>query len=98
MGYTIQYGSTGKLEGNWLSHQKKRKAHKAKWIVLSILGLALFFSLKSEAVQNFLIPGDPEVTKAAFLQFTEDIKGGEQFQNAVYTFCREIIDHADIPE
>lgn len=98
MSYTIQYGSSGKLEDDWNVQYRREKGHIIKRVLLCILGLAFLISLKFETVQNFLIPGDAEVTKAAFFQFTEDIQSGEQFKDAVYTFCREIIDHAEIPE
>ena len=98
MGYSIEYGASGPLETAWRAGRKKQKRRNIIVIALGIIILALLFSGQIRAVQDFMIPGNPDVTRAAFAQFTEDLRLGTSFSNAINTFCREIIDHASVPE
>lgn len=98
MGYSIQYGTSGKLEESWHANKKKIKRKIAAAVLVCAAVLALLFSGSVEAVRDFLVPGNPEITKAAFAQFTENIRQGNNVSDAIYTFCREIIENASIPE
>jgi hypothetical protein len=63
-----------------------------KWITIMAVIVASVYMLQLEAVQNFLIPGDPEITKSAFASFTKELREGERFSDAVAVFCREVIE------
>ena len=97
LGYSIEYGASGTFETRWQTNRKKRRKAVVTMFLLGIITLVLIFSGRIKAVQDFLIPGNPEITRAAFTQFTEDIRQGNRFDDAIYTFCKEIIDHASIP-
>lgn len=43
------------------------------------------------ALRAMLIPGDEEITSAAWNELVEDLQEGESFGAAFETFCREII-------
>ena len=43
---------------------------------------------------EFLIPGDPLVTKAAAAQMVTMIKDGTSTQEAIAVFCRQVLDGA----
>lgn len=98
MSYTIQYGPSGKAEAEWNSSRTKRKRRTAAAILLAVVAIGVLLLGGADRVRDFLIPGDPEVTKAAFAQFTENIRQGEPVGDAITAFCREIIDNADIQE
>lgn len=98
LGYTIQYGSSGKAESAWNSGRRKYKKRITAVVLLAVLCAGLLLSGGAEKLKNLIIPGDPEVTKAAFAQFTEDIRQGERVGDAITAFCREIIDNAVIQE
>ncbi|MBR7123206.1 MAG: hypothetical protein IKC95_07120 [Oscillospiraceae bacterium] len=53
---------------------------------------------KSKAVQDFFLPGNPDVTRSAISGFVTDLKDGEPMKEAITTFCREIIDNAAYPK
>ena len=78
---------------------RRRKFYPAKrkkiprWI-LAVAGIALAVIIFHNELKNILIPGDPQITSAAFSGLTEDLQAGESFKNAVAAFCREIIDGA----
>ena len=96
MAYTIQYGAPARAEAAWIKGQKKRsKRYIALGLVIALI-LSIFLLGSEESVQRFLIPGDPEITKAAVTQFTQNIQQGDNFKQAITTFCREIIESAEI--
>ena len=94
MGYMIYYGKECEAEHNWNTRSNGR--HKRRIIAAVIICAALLAAAmgKTDAMQNLLIPGNPEVTKAAFAQFSDDIRNGEHLDEAITAFCREIINHA----
>ena len=96
MGYTIQYGPAGNAETAWYAKRRKKSGAVLVVCVLVIVFAVLALSGNFEQIKNYLIPGDPEVTKAAFAQFTEDIRQGDTVGDAITAFCREIIEGAEI--
>ena len=97
MGYSIEYGASGTWENRWHANRKKRKTKIVIAALLGIITLVLVFSGQIKTVQDFFIPGNPEITKAAFAQLKEDIRHGDDFDAALTAFCKEIIEHASIP-
>lgn len=63
-----------------------------KWIAGCCVVIALTWLLQLERVQNCFIPGDPDVTKAAFSSFTQELKNGEGFYDAAAVFCRQVLE------
>ena len=96
MGYTIQYGPAGKAEAAWHAKRRKKSGVILAVCVLAVAFVAIVLSGDFEQIKNYLIPGDLEVTKAAFAQFTENIRQGDTVGDAITAFCREIIDGAEI--
>ena len=94
MAYTIQYGLPARTEAVWAAGNRKRK----RWIftVLCIIGVLSGILFGPEDLQNYLIPGDPNVTRLAFAQLTEDIRQGDKIGEALTAFCREIIENAEV--
>ena len=94
MAYTVSYTQTGEMERKTAAFPKFN--HK---ILLSLcLVLLLIFGavklLSNDFVQNFLIPGDPRITKAAFSEMTQNIREGQPVEDAVVAFCKQIIAEA----
>lgn len=92
MGYKIVYGPAG---------PKKRISREiGKKLLLKVVAAALLLGLRftgiGERISEFLIPGDAAVTAAAWDGMTENIAAGENIGDAITTFCREIIENADI--
>ena len=67
-----------------------------KWIIGVCSILLLGGALRFQAVQDFLIPGDPDVTRAAFSSFTRQLQEGERFSDAATVFCRRIIESDEL--
>lgn len=97
MGYTIRYGVDSSAEAAW--KRKAGRKHRRFWGFAAILTAFVILTFLGFAgkLEWLLIPGDPEITKAAFSQFTENLRGGESVKDAMVAFCREIIDGAAVP-
>ena len=98
MGYQIQYGQT--IVKTFVSERKKfRISRKGTGVLIIVLVILLVIALGSrEAVQDFLIPGNSQVTRAAVSKMVSDLKEGEPLSACFEAFCREIVDAANIPE
>lgn len=93
MSYMIHYGPSGNIEAAW---QKKLMKHRAKTmtaIIAAVCCILLVLTVDIQQLKELLIPGDPAVTKEAFVQFTEDVRQGESVTDAITAFCREIIEY-----
>ena len=77
---------------------KKRRNLNFKFVVLGIVFTFLISSvfLFRTEIADFLIPGNSNVTKSAFSEFLNHVKDGESISDAALTFCREIVENADI--
>lgn len=95
MSYRIMYSP----EDN---HKYPPHKQENKWILPSLLVIALLVVAARpqvrNAVEEWLIPGDTHVTKAAFAVMLDEIKSGEPVGEAVTTFCNMIIDNGKSEE
>ena len=94
MGYEIRYGAT------MVRTPLVDKKPKALTIVIGLLTVIIIFVFLGNAVdlRQYILPGNPEVTGAALNTLASDIKEGESLGSAITAFCREIIEHANIPQ
>jgi len=97
MGYQIQYGQ-GMVKTYVPERKKFKTTRKQIWIICVCLMLLLAIILCSrDNVQNFLLPGNGEVTRAAISKMVSALKAGAPFADSFEVFCREIVDGAYIP-
>lgn len=93
MGYNIQYGTTS------ISTRIKRVrgTKKMRRLECLIAGCALLLMILFGrfGLLDFLIPGDNDVTKAAFSDMIQDVQEGESVKRAVTAFCNEILNSAN---
>ena len=92
MAYQIKYTDNAYIKQK-ISSQKRM----AKWGAVICVGLLIGYLLNLDAVQDFFIPGDPEITKSAFSSLKKDLHDGERFTDAAAAFCRQILE-SDIVE
>lgn len=96
MGYRIQYGPAQNKK-----YPLKVRAIKKKHLLLTAVMIAGFalsgLGMKySNVVKNWLLPGNPLVTEAAFNDMVADIRAGESVGDAVTAFCLEIMKNGNI--
>lgn len=88
MAYKIQYSpETGK---RYPQTRKRQPVDIGRWIGL-LLVVAAALWLRINGIPEFLIPGDPDVTKAAAVLFVDQVQSGSSVNDAVTVFCKEIL-------
>lgn len=94
MGYMIQYGP----EQNHKYLSAANIVRRRVWlVVLTTIFVAVLFAVAA-TYRDFLIrcflPGDAEVTTNALEDLISNFRAGIPFEDAVTTFCREIVGSA----
>lgn len=91
MAYIVQYSPEDSKR--YPQCKKKQNVRLSKFLLfVFILTAAIFIRLYG--LPEFLIPGDPVVTKNAVASMVTDLKSGEPLNNAVTAFCTAILDNA----
>lgn len=88
MSYQINYDPSRKRK--FYTANNKRVPN---WLLVAT-GVAIAACIFNKELKALLIPGDPQVTSAAFSALTDNIKEGDSLKDAVTAFCREVIDGA----
>ena len=92
MGYRISYDN----ERMQIEQESGRHTY-SRLISVLVVCLLVLGSLKLigwDSLKNYVLPGDPELTEAAFTDMVESIRAGESVTDAVTAFCVEIIENA----
>lgn len=93
MGYRIVYNPETESKYPMM----KQKPNMRKWPVLVLAASVLLITLVKpelrEKAAEWILPGDPEVTKAAFNLMLDEIRSGDEISDAVTAFCKEIMGH-----
>ena len=87
MAYQIRYE-----DSEMIRETKSVRKRVIKWVVCFCAVLFISLVLRLRQVQDFLIPGDPAVTRVAFSSFTQELREGESFRDAAAVFCRQVIE------
>ena len=93
MGYLIEYSPETAHCYPQRNTQKKRNV--GRWICLLMMIGAILW-LRANGIPDFLIPGDPEITKSAAVVLMDDLSDGVNVNDAVTAFCRSILDGAGV--
>lgn len=98
MGYRIDYGQPFDPKYPMPSRHSRLPWMVCAALLLFTLLTNLYWPEGRAALLDILIPGDPEITAAAFSGMLEDVQAGEDITNAVTAFCREILDNGTNPD
>ncbi len=93
MGYKIEYSPETAHYYPQRNVRKKRKV--SRWMFLLLMIGAILW-MRVNGVPDFLIPGDPEITKSAAVTLMDELSDGVCVNDAVTTFCRSILDGAGV--
>lgn len=88
MAYIIQYSpeSSGKYP-----QIKKQNSHKlGGWFLLLAILIAAVW-IRIYGIPDFLIPGDPQVTKSAAVMMITNLQEGVKIEDAIAVFCEQIL-------
>ena len=92
MAYRIIYCNKNRVRKYRLMTRKEALTFCGLVFIAAIIVLNIY----GKDILHALIPGDPEITGQAFSQLADNLKSGEPLQQAVATFCKEIIENADL--
>ena len=89
MAYKIQYTPQEQYRYP-LKKQKAKPVRWGMWLLVAVLVISTIVACKG--VPEFLIPGDPVVTKSAVQEMISQMKAGTDAYDAFAVFCKRIID------
>ena len=87
MSYQIQYEPDKNRK--YPTKMAKKSNLTGGIMITVILIVCLSIGLRT----GWLIPGDPDVTKAAFSEMVDMLKRGEPVYDSVTVFCTEVLEH-----
>ena len=92
MTYKIQY--TPQDDRRYPVVKQRRKGRRVNsWLILLLIVAVVWFNFCG--IPDFMIPGDPQVTKVAASQMVTMLKDGASTQEAITVFCRQVLDGAE---
>ena len=93
MGYKIEYSP--ETAHCYPQRNTPQKRNIGRWFcLLLVIGTILW--MRVNGIPDFLIPGDPIITKSAAVTLMDDISDGVNVNDAVTAFCRTILDGAGV--
>ena len=98
MAYRIVYGEEPEFGKRKSIRMRVVAAYTFVCLVLWGLLTVKFWPEGREVLEEFLLPGDPAVTRQALSHMAENLRSGEAIGDAVVVFCREIVDGAELPD
>ena len=93
MSYRIVYGGTTPVQQPPTRGRKHLRLMTAVGMLLFALAVGQFWPRGREVLREFLLPGEPTVTERAFSELVSDLGRGIKLEEAMATFCQQIIDH-----
>ena len=84
MGYKIRYGNAKQKAK--ITYTSSQYIKIALMVVTLIVIMFAIFSVGKDTLRTYLIPGNPDVTQAAFSQMITDLSNGESFKDAFTVF------------
>lgn len=93
MAYKVQYTPQDDYRYPSVKRQVGRRRGRAGLLLL--VGLLVVLIL-CNGLPDFLIPGDPHITKTAASEMVISMKSGTPVKDAVFVFCRQIIEGAGV--
>ena len=91
MAYKIEYTP----EFSYRYPQTKRKRDATSWkVIMFILLVAAALWMRLNGIPDFLIPGDPVVTRLAASDFFDCVQNGMPIGKAATVFCQQILNGA----
>ena len=91
MPYKIQYSP--ETTQRYPTINVSRQVKWGRWIVaIMLIGGSIWIRFKG--VPDFMIPGDPDITKSAVEMMVSNLRAGVNLADALTAFCQEILDGA----
>ena len=93
MPYRITYGPAIVPHGHNQDKPSRLRLLTAAWLMVFSLLVRTFFPAGCAQLRVLLLPDPQSITQATLSSFMSSMRNGEQFGDALYAFCEEIISH-----
>lgn len=93
MAYKIQYSP--EVAHRYPSKGSCTQIKPGRWVII-VLALAALLWVRAKGIPDFLIPGDPDVTRSAAATMMDEIRAGVPVDDAITVFCKEILHGAGL--
>ena len=93
MSYRIEYGEAAPVRYQRPRGQNYPRTLTALCMILFALAVGRYWPRGQQVLRDFLLPGAPTVTERAFSELVSDLTQGVGLEEAMSTFCQQIIDH-----
>ena len=68
----------------------------SSWIWIILLLCLLVLLIAYNGLPDYLIPGDPYITRTAAVEMVSNMKNGASVKDAVFVFCKQILEGAGV--
>ena len=93
MSYRIEYGTAIPERFQPPVIKRHIRTLTAIFILLFSLAVGKFWPDGRQILRQYVIPGELSVTERAFSDMISELNEGVKLEEAVVTFCQQIIDH-----
>ena len=88
MSYSVSYNP--ELKKRYPAFRQKSKQNYNILLII-LCSVTVGILLTSSGVLRYLLPGDPDVTAAAFSALIDSVSSGLSVKESLYAFCEEIL-------
>ena len=93
MAYKVQYTPQDNYRYPTVNqYVKKRRSGIGIVLLLCLLVLLIAYN----GLPDYLIPGDPYITRTAAVEMVSNMKNGASVKDAVFAFCKQILEGAGV--
>lgn len=89
MGYSVEYNP--ELRKNYPQKRENMPKIQMKWLLMGVIICVGIYILFGTGFIKLFIPGDPEITVAAFSDMVQRVSTGEPVTEAVFGFVRDVV-------
>ena len=93
MSYRIEYGTAVPVKFQPERRKRYVRVITAVFLLVFVLYAAKIWPEGRLVLQRVFLPGEPTVTQQAFADMISELSDGISLENALVTFCQQIIDH-----
>ena len=89
MSYRVEYDP--QFKKRYPLATTKRQKYLMRSVLITVLIVVVAYTAIRSNLTQYFIPGDPQVTAAAFSGLMKQVRTGESISEAVFCFFKEVI-------
>ena len=96
MSYRIVYGPMPKVETSEKGSIIRLQIMTAAFVLLFAILVRIIWPEGSVVLQSMLLPNEAGIAESAFTDMISDIQQGDAMGDAITSFCKQVIDSAEV--